>query len=200
MHETMAFLGFWVNIFMAIIAVLAVLVSFIVYRSSKAPEVIVYAKADTRRPTIILLVIENIGHGPARNITFSPSRDLPQNAWGFEDAKMPQKMDHGPIITGIPYLSPRAQRVINWGQYGALKKWFDTATIEILVSYDRGDRIPFVTQRIKSSSIVEVVTFAGTDASDENWDKKIATELQNLNLQMTKLIRAVTNATKSTEG
>jgi len=85
--------GFWVSIFMAIVAISAVLVSYIVYRASSAPNVIVYADDDERRPTMIVLVIENIGHGPAKNVTFFPARDLPKDAWGFDDAQMPQKMN-----------------------------------------------------------------------------------------------------------
>ena len=48
--------GFWVSIFMAIVAISAVLVSYIVYRASSAPNVIVYADDDERRPTMIVLV------------------------------------------------------------------------------------------------------------------------------------------------
>jgi hypothetical protein len=183
--------GFWVSIFMAIVAISAVLVSYIVYRASSAPNVIVYADDDERRPTMIVLVIENIGHGPAKNVTFFPARDLPKDAWGFDDAQMPQKMNEGPIVTGIPYLAPGARRVINWGQYGGLKKWFEGSPIDVKVSFERCDPIPLVKNRITIVSTVDVASFAATDASDSNWDKKIAKELEELNRQMKKLVTVV---------
>ncbi|MDA2933256.1 hypothetical protein MYX82_02820 [Acidobacteria bacterium AH-259-D05] len=191
--------GFWVSIFMALIAISAVLISFIVYRSSNAPDVIVYPDDDKWRPTIIILVIENIGRGPAKNVTFAPSRDLPKKAWGFEDAKMPHKMNEGPIVTGIPYLAPGARRVINWGQFGGLSKWFEDSTIDIEVSFERCDSIPFLKNRISNVSTVDVTSFASTDASDDNWDKKIAEELKSLNTNVKKLVAAIERIEKGRE-
>jgi hypothetical protein len=191
--------GFWVSIFMAIVAISAVLISYIVYRASNAPNVIIYAGDDDHRPMIILLVIENIGHGSAKNVTFSPARDLPKEAWGFDDAPMPEKMTDGPIVSGIPYLAPGGRRVINWGQYGGLKKWFEDSTIDVKVSFERCDPNPFLRKRITSVSTVEVVSFAGTDASDSNWDKKIAKELEELNSQMKKLVTAVNGLNRCDE-
>ena len=191
MSNWLAIGGFWVSIFMAIIAISSVLISYIVYRSSNAPNVIVYADDDKRRPTIIVLVIENIGHGPAKNVTFSLARDLPQKAWGFDDAQMPQKMDEGPILTGVPYLAPGARRVINWGQYGGLKKWFEGSTIDVQVSFERCDPIPLLRKRITNVSTLDVASFGPTDASDSNWDKKVAKELEGLNAQMKRLVTAV---------
>lgn len=199
MSDWVAIGGFWVSIFMAIVAISSVLVSYIVYRASNAPNVIVYADDDKRRPTIILLVVENIGHGPAKNVTFSPARDLPQKAWGFDDAQMPQKMDEGPIVTGIPYLAPGARRVLNWGQYGGLKKWFEDSTIDVKVSFERCDPIPLLRNRITNVSTVDVASFAATDASDSNWDKKIAKELEELNAQVKKLVTAVEGLSRRSE-
>ena len=193
MNELIAVAGFWVSIFMAVVAVLAVSVSYIVYRASNAPNVIVYANDDRRRPTLIELVIENIGHGPAKNVIFFPARDLPKNAWGFDDAKMPQKMDEGLIVTGISYLAPGARRVINWGQYGGLKRWFEDSTVDIKVCFERCDAIPFGKRRMTTLSTVEVSSFASTDASDSNWDKKIAKELEELNTHMQKLVALISD-------
>jgi hypothetical protein len=43
------------------------------------------------------------------------------------------------------------------------------------------------------------VSFAGTDASDSNWDKKIAKELEELNSQMKKLVTAVNGLNRRDE-
>jgi hypothetical protein len=199
MSDWIAIGGFWVSIFMAIVAISSLLVTYIVYRASNAPNVIVYADDDKRRPTMILLVVENIGNGPAKNVTFSPYRDLPQKAWGFEDAQMPQKMDEGPIVTGIPYLAPGGRRVINWGQYGGLKKWFEGSMIEVKIGFERCDPIPLLRNRITNVSTLDVASFAATDASDNNWDKKIAKELQLLNAQMKNLVTAIEGLGRGSE-
>jgi hypothetical protein len=185
--------GFWVSIFMAIVAIASVLITYIVHRASSAPNVIVYADDDKGRPTMIVLVVENIGNGPAKNVRFSPTQELPKKAWGFDNAPMPQKMSEGPIISGIPYLAPKARRVINWGQYGGLNKWFQGSTIDINVSFERCDPFPLLNNRITNVSTLDVASFAGTDASDSNWDKKIAEELKELNTQIKKLVSAVSS-------
>ena len=82
-------------------------------------------------------------------------------------------MNEGPIVTGIPYLAPGARRVINWGQYGGLGEDGTRARpIDVKVSFERCDPIPLVKNRITIVSTVDVASFAATDASDSNWDKK----------------------------
>jgi hypothetical protein len=84
------------------IALFAASVAYIVYRSQTDPEAIVYVEDDEKRPTIMNLIIENIGKGAARDIIFSFSEDLPSKAWGLSEneAKIASKMADGPLITG----------------------------------------------------------------------------------------------------
>ena len=116
--------GDWISLLMVLIACASVTVTYVVYRSVTDPEVIVYADTDQRRPSIINLIIKNIGKGPASDITFSSDRPLPISAYSIETPKvMPEVMTDGPIIVGIPYLAPDQSLVLTWGQYGGLSKF-----------------------------------------------------------------------------
>ncbi|MGO2996937.1 MAG: hypothetical protein ACTIDV_02810 [Moraxellaceae bacterium] len=79
----------WVSLFMALIATASAMITYAVYRSSTDPEVIVYADTDKKRPSVIILIIENIGKGPAENISFKTSRSLPEKAFSIEELNRP---------------------------------------------------------------------------------------------------------------
>ena len=122
--------AFWASITAAIIAVSATVINYLFFRSSVDPNVIVYALHDNRRPSIILLVIENIGKSIAKNVKFSFSRSLPQDAFGFDDAAMPEVLNKGPLFTGIPALGPGSKRIITWGQYGGIRSEEHTSELQ----------------------------------------------------------------------
>lgn len=94
----------WISVFMALIATASTIITYAVYRSSTDPEVIVYVDTDKKRPSFIILIIENIGKGPAENITFETSRPLPEKAFSIEEpSNMPETMKSGPIVEGVPF-------------------------------------------------------------------------------------------------
>jgi len=80
------------------------------------PCIIVSTVHDANRPTIIQLVIKNIGSGLARDITFQCSQPLPQFAWGLTitDAKDAEVMSAGPLIDGISGLAPGEERTTSF--------------------------------------------------------------------------------------
>jgi len=106
---------FWISVVLALITVTATVINYLFFKSQIDPEVIVYVTPDEKRPSAILLIIENIGHGLSKDVSFSFSKQIPQKAFGFEDAPIPKSMDDGPFITGIPALGPGSKRVITWG-------------------------------------------------------------------------------------
>ena len=85
-----------------VIALTSTIINYLVLHSQEDPEVTVYARPDSRRPTMINLVIENIGKGRARNVRFKANRPIPQRAFGFENASEPEEMKEGPLVSGIP--------------------------------------------------------------------------------------------------
>lgn len=171
---------FWVSIFLVIITLIATYINYRVFRSQTDPDVIVYSTPDNRRPTIINLIIENIGKGVAKNILFSSNRPIPCRAFGLDDnAQVPKEMTTGPLITGIPELGPGAKRIITWGQYHGLLKGIGDDILTITANYESAKGF-FKIQKFKPTYFLDVKSFEGTDASDQNWDKKAAESLGNI--------------------
>lgn len=183
--------SFWVSFIMALIAISSVLISYTIYRSSTDPEIIVYAQPDFKRPSIINLIVHNIGKSPALNVNFSPTRPLPENAYGFDDALLPKEMTDGPLINGIPYIAPNQQFVITWGQYGGLNKYFGSSTIDVNISFERPTSLLRPHKYKTSKSRLDIRSWEKTDVSDHNWDKKISEELKDLNKSIKKIIKIV---------
>lgn len=92
--------------------------------SQSDPCVILSLVHDLNQPTILQLVVKNIGTGLAHDVSFSLNRSIPQRAMGIDEqsAEITEDMFSGPLISGIPALGPGETRVIDWGQYGGLKK------------------------------------------------------------------------------
>ncbi len=124
------------------------------------PKVIVYVRHDVDRPSLLILVIENIGRDIARNVRFRPSRPLPSQAFGIAGRQGAAKqMSDGPFIQGIPSLGPGDSRVITWGQYGSLAASIGPTPIELEYTYKHGRRT------LTGTTALEVQSFANTDAS-----------------------------------
>jgi hypothetical protein len=172
--------AFWLGISAAVIAFSAALINYYFFRSQIDPLVVVYATSDESRPSIINLVIENIGKGLAKDVSFKLSRPIPQKAFGHTNPPIPQSMTSGPLISGIPALGPGAKRVVTWGQYPGLYKGLGDDVVKVTVQF-RGD--PFGVFDPVWHEVVcplDVKSFAGTDASDRNWEKHSARELRRI--------------------
>ncbi|MBE5160330.1 hypothetical protein [Vibrio parahaemolyticus] len=177
----------WISTFMALIATASAIITYVVYRTSTDPEVIVYVDTDKKRPSFVNLIIKNIGNGSAENIVFETSRPLPSKAFGIEEPKnMPSLMKSGPIVDGIPYMAPNQSMVITWGQYGGLKKYIGKKSIVVTAKYKRANsKLSF--SKNTSSSQLFIEAFGETDISDFNWDKQLVEELKNTNKQLHKI-------------
>jgi hypothetical protein len=178
---------FWASVILALITVSATIINYMFFRSQIDPEVIVYVTTDEKRPSIILLIIENIGKGLAKDVKFAFSTRIPQKAFGFEEAPIPQTMNHGPLITGIPALGPRSKRVITWGQYGGLLKGMGEKTIDVTINYKSDGLFRTWSRTYSRICPIDIKSFEGTDAPDHNWDKKAVEHLKNISIALTML-------------
>ena len=178
--------AFWVNVVLAVIIVTATLINYLFFRSQTDPEVIIYATPDTDRNTIILLVIENIGKNIALDVQFSADRKIPEHAFGFENAPIPEEMKRGPIITGVPALGPSAKRIITWGQYGGLLRGLGSDFITFKVKYKSQKHILPGYKNYVRECRVDIKSFEGTDVSDTNWEKKSADALEKIAMALEK--------------
>ncbi|MBI4685362.1 MAG: hypothetical protein HY755_09200 [Nitrospirae bacterium] len=172
--------AFWSSIIAGIIAVSATIINYLFFRSQVDPHVVVYATHDDKRPSIILLIIENIGKSVAKDVQFEFSKSFPQDAFGFENAPQPQTLSKGPLFTGIPSLGPSAKRIITWGQYGGIYTSLGDGVINVKVRF-KGD-LPgsLFPKKYTVNCPLDIKSFEHTDASDHNWDKKSSEHLKRI--------------------
>jgi hypothetical protein len=147
----------------ALMAAFYTLLTFRLVRLQAEPKVIVYVKADMERPTILLIVIENVGRDIAYDVTFKASKPIPSRAFGlsFDNAKPAMNMKEGPLIEGIPAIGPGDCRIVTWGQFGGLSKAIGDEPIIINYTYRSGKRL------INGHAKLEVKSYLGTDASEK---------------------------------
>jgi len=145
--------------------------------AQSSPCVIISVVHDDTRPTILQLVIRNIGTGLAHDVTFEPSRPIPFHAWGItiDEAKEPKIINHGPLVDGIPALGPGEERRIDWGQYGGLSKYIGEEPIIVKCYCKKNGKLmpPKICK-------LEVKSFQGTDASERDPGVKSARELEKI--------------------
>lgn len=162
--------------------VLAVL-TFIYVRLTKGilenqsnPCVIVSVIHDDERPSILQLVIKNVGAGLAQDITFELSRPIPARAFGIaeKDVKTVEPMTSGPLIEGVPALGPGEQRRIDWGQYGGLTKNLGAEPVIVKCKFKKNGKV-MPTMECK----IDVKSFEGTVAV-ERPSSKMAKELEKI--------------------
>lgn len=174
--------GNWISVFMALIATASIVVTYAVFRSSTDPVVIVYADPDLKRPSIINLIIKNIGIGAAHSIKFKPSRPLPYEAFGISmPEKMPAMMEVGPIVTGIPFLAPGQQITLTWGQYGGLDMYIGNNPIQIEIQYYVVGKARFYSRRLSAISSLDVRTFERSESTEYGYGPNLVKEFSALN-------------------
>lgn len=171
----------WISILMALIAVATAVVTYAVFRSATDPTVIVYAQPDLQRQSLVNLIIENIGRGAAHKISFKPSRPLPANAFSIPiPENMPDAMQSGPIVYGIPFLAPGQRLSISWGQYGGLYKYLGDEPIRVdAICY----RTPtgFFSKKIKASSTLDIRMFKTSESTEHGYGPNLVKELKAIN-------------------
>ena len=179
------------------IATTSAIINYLMLRANNDPAVVVYAAHDPRRPSIINLVIENVGRGLAYNIHFTANQPIPKSAFGIEKgpSKEPaESMTDGPLIDGIPFLAAGDTRVITWGQYGGLCEALKDKSIEIVAHYQSKPALRFLNRNHSTGSAISMKSFAGTDASDNNWDKRIAEHLKDIDGRLRRVIDVQTGS------
>jgi hypothetical protein len=145
----------------AVFAAVYTRLTYRLVRLETDPKVIVYTRSDPDRPSILVLVVENIGREIAEAVTFTSSRPIPAKAFGLSinDAAAAGAMTDGPLIDGIPALGPGATRAITWGQFGGLRKALGDEPLRLSLTYRSGERV------FTGDAVLEVKSYTSTDAS-----------------------------------
>lgn len=145
-----------------LIALLALLVTYAVFKSNERPQVIVYIEANPFKETFISLVIENVGRGRAENIIFTSDRAIPCKAFGIEDLKLPkQEFQYGVFKHGIKIFNPGQRLFYDWGQFGGLKNALENRELEITATYEFKHPLNPFKSRIQDISIININELEG---------------------------------------
>jgi len=172
----------WISVFMALVATASAIVTYSVFRSSTDPVVIVYADPDLKRPSVVNLIIRNIGNGAAHSIKFKLTKPLPYNAFSIDEPKeMPEIMQVGPIVTGIPFLAPAQQITLSWGQYGGLYKYIGDKPIQVQSLYYAAGKYKFYSRRLSAISSLDIRMFERSESSEYGYGPNLVKELKTLN-------------------
>jgi len=146
------------------------------------PCVIVYAENDESRPSILLVIIKNVGNGIACNVRFELSEPF-FRAFGLSPGSEtpPDYLPGGAFIDGIPILQAGGTRKIVWGQYAGLKKVLGERFIRIKCQFERMDQSEIALSPPKSTEcILELASFAHQDIVDPDGARQSAKVLEKI--------------------
>ncbi|STZ75738.1 hypothetical protein [Bergeriella denitrificans] len=112
------------------ISLLAVWVAYLALLRSSQPQILIYYQPNPNIPSLIDLVIENVGGGTAFNVKLS--EPLPIDAFGIEESSGEPKFSPQ---AGFPSISAKQQYIFVGGQYAGLKSKLGNGR-KITVTYD----------------------------------------------------------------
>lgn len=147
------------------VALVSTVISYVLMRLKRYPEVVVSAAADRERPLVINLVLENTGKDTAHNVEFNCNKQIPARAFGFEDAPKPGYMADGPLVNGLRSFKPGETIIITWGQYGGLKKGLGDDFLDITSKYDSNLPLGLGRRKYEKMSRVDLRSFEETARS-----------------------------------
>lgn len=99
------------TIALALLTAIYVVLTYRILLAQSDPCVIVYVQPNEVWPTLLDIVIENVGPGLARDVRFEFVGTIP-SCLAVDKGK---PIEAGPLIDGIPALPPGGQRRICWG-------------------------------------------------------------------------------------
>ena len=147
------------------IAILALLVTYAVFKSNERPNVIVYIEANPFKESFISLVIQNVGRGRAENIKFTSDRPIPCKAFGIEKLNSPKReFQYGVFQHGIKIFNPGQRLFYDWGQFGGLKEALENKELKITATYEYRYPLNPFKSKIKDISVININELEGLSA------------------------------------
>jgi hypothetical protein len=177
-----------------LVTLLAVSVAYIALVRQSRPHVLVHYRPNSGIPSMIDLVVENLGGGLARNLKFS--EPLPSQCWGIDK---PVGKGGDVLGDGLPALASGQQMIFDAGQYGGLEARLGNA-LEIKISYSYRNPIGINRKRTEScvlsvSHIQNMPTRISADQAivealkgpNKTTVQEIKTELQGIKIALEKI-------------
>lgn len=177
-----------IEILSLIVALTSLIVAYIVYYNNSIGDVVVYAKVDLTRPTMINLVIHNIGKGIARDIKFASPTGIPEKAYGITGLSDPKKnYESGALISGLSILFPDEKLVYSWGQFGGLKEALDNKPLEIEITFYSRTALQLCKRKIVNKVIINPMEFSDVDISEPTFQSEIKKSLKEISSSLKKM-------------
>lgn len=176
--------GLLINILTMLVAVGSSCISYLVYKESTYPDVIVYIEQNSEVKTILNIVIKNIGKSAAKDITFCFNenilkRSLPNGEY--------VEITDGALVSGIPFLAPGSCRILRIGNFADSKKILGDKKIRVTTSFRKANsKNPFA-KNITNESYIELFSLDMVDASDNSNERKIAENLAKIEKALLKI-------------
>lgn len=170
-----------------VVAFFSLLVAYIVYFNNSIADVVVYSQPDPNRPSIINLIIHNIGQGTARDIRFTCSRGIPKQAYGIVKLNEPLKTyESGAFINGLPLLYPNEKLIFSWGQYGGLKEALNGSPLEITITFFSPVPLQIFKRKFVNVVTLDPTNYEGVDISESNFQREVKESLKKIANSLTK--------------
>jgi hypothetical protein len=171
-----------------IVAFFSLLVAYVVYFNNSIADVIVYSQPDPNRPSVINLIIHNIGQGTARDISFTSSRGIPKQAYGLSKLYEPLKTyDSGAFVNGLPLLYPNEKLIFSWGQYGGLKDALNGSPLEIKITFYSPLPLQIFKRKFINTIILDPTNYEGVDISESVFEGEIKKSLREISSSLKKM-------------
>ncbi|WP_179999281.1 hypothetical protein [Acinetobacter sp. YH12239] len=173
-----------------IISLTALLVTYLVFKTNQAPQIIAYATPHYGKQSFIQLHIKNIGNGIAENIKITSSHPIPRRAFGITHLNDPvEYFETGIFKHGIKIMHPNQDYFYDWGQYGGLIEALNDQVLIFEISYQFRFPLSLWKSRIKDISSINIRELEELPASTgdlNNQLEKIHKELEKFNKEFLK--------------
>lgn len=177
-----------IEVLSLVIALLSLIVAYIIYYNNSIGDVVVYAQVDRQRPTVINLIIHNIGKGIAKDIQFICPRGIPKKAYGLSGLTEPLKLyDSGAFINGLPILFPDQKLIYSWGQYSGLKEALNSMPLEIEITFFSRTNLQLIKRKIKNKTVIDPTAFEGVDISESSFEREVKISLKEIAKSLKKM-------------
>lgn len=176
--------GLLINILTMLVAVGSSCISYLVYKESTYPDVIVYIEQNNEVKTLLNIIIKNIGKSAAKDVMFSFSKNILKRSLPNGDY---DEITDGALVTGIPFLAPGSCRILMVGNFADVKNILGDEKILVTTTFHKANsKNPFA-KSITNESYIELFSLAKVDASDNSNERKIAENLAKIEKALLKI-------------
>ena len=178
------------NILTLLISLLALLVTYAVFKSDQQPQIIIFATPHYGKSSVIQLHVKNIGKSIAENVLITSDQPIPKGAFGISHLNEPKKnFNSGIFKYGVKVFPPNQSYVFDWGQFGGLKEALDNRSITFSVTYRYKHPLNLWKTKVTDISTIYINELGSLPSSDGGLIeqlKSINIEIKSLNTTINK--------------